>query len=231
MYLLFCCQNSDGAFPEILVQRFGDKITEVASAIKPVAYPSTCATLDDVAPTSSSETREFVPLRSVQQAVDTSPMTAYQVLLGELFGESVIIADSKSSESLFGERFEVSKAAKHSIGNLFSDASEFCLGVHLARVHRRQQLAESVGTYIASSVPNDQYALRDALSAWYKSRDDGAASRRIGDKVCHVVETRFSIVWFFVASTCGGPCLVVGWQASNDREILCARASQQKHEL
>lgn len=64
-------------------------------------------------------------------------------MLEELFGDAVVVADSRDTSSLFGAAYTAG-AAGNEVRSLFSDGSEYCLGVHLARVQRRGELAKLV---------------------------------------------------------------------------------------
>lgn len=133
-------------------------------------------------------------------------------MLEELFGDAVVVADSRDTTSLFGARYSAA-AADSEVKSLFTDGSEYLLGVHLARLQRRDELAKHVATYVASCVNTmssvtellncwyfrylasshgSKDTLSDALHLWYDGRDDSFASKKHGDVAVQILSQRGS---------------------------------------
>ena len=132
----------------------------------------------------------------------------YAAILEELFGDAVVVADSRDSTSLFKARYTPSTPGggssgavggagggsghEDSVKSLFADGSEFLLGVHLAKLHRREQLADEVRKFVESDAgsKHDFVQVRDALRRWYEHREDTTASRKLGAAAAELLEQR-----------------------------------------
>lgn len=111
--------------------------------------------------------------------------TPYVKLLTQLFGERLIIANATGCSSIWGANFPsnayCTTDGKHgpAWGNsLFEDNGEYGYGMLIGVKHQRERVAQQVKELIDdTSTPS---YIKDALEAWYTSRDDASLSEQTG---------------------------------------------------
>lgn len=170
--------------PAALVKRFGGSLPSLVSEARQHAYPSSWAD----SPSFGRPAFPFVPVREPHAERDISSMKAYSTLLAQLFGDAGIVADNTKTEALYGGRF--SPSTEQDVNVVFGDAdgrSEVSLGAHMAHVKIREQLVQNVTTFLESSAPTSGAGLTAVLAKWLEHKDDGPASRALGEEATRLI--------------------------------------------
>lgn len=118
---------------------------------------------------------------------------SYTDLLQHVFGNRVVIADAGDATSLFEEKFTVGTEYNDIVDTIFAKRPEFCFGVHLAKLQRRQQLVEDVKGLLEQPVSIGD-SLRSVLAAWYNARENPAQSKLAGDVLVQRLSGRSAAV-------------------------------------
>ncbi|MDE6239736.1 MAG: pyruvate:ferredoxin (flavodoxin) oxidoreductase [Muribaculaceae bacterium] len=118
--------------------------------------------------------------------------TPYVKLLTQLFGERLIIANATGCSSIWGANFP-SNAYCCTDGqrgpawgnSLFEDNGEYGYGMLVSVEHQRKRVAMQVKSLIDSKTTLPY--IKNALEAWYNSKDDPELSRQTGKMLAGVL--------------------------------------------
>ena len=118
--------------------------------------------------------------------------TPYVKLLTQLFGERLIIANATGCSSIWGANFP-SNAYCTTDGNrgpawgnsLFEDNGEYGYGMLVSVEHQRSRVAGQVKALIDS--PATLPYVKEALEAWYTSKDDPELSQQTGRALADIL--------------------------------------------
>lgn len=108
---------------------------------------------------------------------------AYVELLNGLFGDRVVLADAVASKSLFFESYAPESDALTRVRSLFTDGTELCYGIYLARLHHRNQLLKMVQNMVKDKTCELSEPLRSTLTEWINHRDDSVVSKKLADSI------------------------------------------------
>ncbi len=119
--------------------------------------------------------------------------TPYVKLLTQLFGERLIIANATGCSSIWGANFP-SNAYCTTDGNrgpawgnsLFEDNGEYGYGMLVAVEHQRKRVAQQAKSLIDDA--KTPAFVKDALEAWYTSKDDAELSQQTGRQLAEILE-------------------------------------------
>lgn len=119
--------------------------------------------------------------------------TPYVKLLTQLFGERLIIANATGCSSIWGANFPSNAycttdgSRGPAWGNsLFEDNGEYGYGMLVAVEHQRNRVAQQAKALIDDAA-TPAY-VKDALEAWYTSKDDADLSQQTGRVLAGVLE-------------------------------------------
>lgn len=119
--------------------------------------------------------------------------TPYVKLLTQLFGERLIIANATGCSSIWGANFPSNaycttdgKRGPAWGNSLFEDNGEYGYGMLVSVEHQRNRVAQQVKALIDDS--NTPAYIKDALEAWYTSKDDAELSAQTGRALAGILE-------------------------------------------
>jgi pyruvate-ferredoxin/flavodoxin oxidoreductase len=117
--------------------------------------------------------------------------TPYVKLVTQLFGDRMLVANATGCSSIYGGSAPTNPYTTNEKGHgpawansLFEDNAEFGFGMNLAMVQRRNKLAD----LIKQAQDNVSGDLKTAMGEWLEGKDDGAVSRKAGDKIKDLID-------------------------------------------
>jgi pyruvate-ferredoxin/flavodoxin oxidoreductase len=120
--------------------------------------------------------------------------TPYIKLVTQLYGDRLVVANATGCSSVWaGSTPSMPYCVnKHGHGpawgqSLFEDAAEFGFGLLMATRQRRAKLADVVKDALDGKGGELPAELRQALAEWLAVKDEGASSKRAGDKVIAIL--------------------------------------------
>lgn len=119
--------------------------------------------------------------------------TPYVKLLTQLFGERLIIANATGCSSIWGANFPSNaycttdgKRGPAWGNSLFEDNGEYGYGILVSVEHQRNRVAQQAKALIDDKTTPSY--IKDALEAWYTSKDDPELSQQTGRSLASLLE-------------------------------------------
>lgn len=119
--------------------------------------------------------------------------TPYVKLLTQLFGERLIIANATGCSSIWGANFPSNaycttdgKRGPAWGNSLFEDNGEYGYGMLVSVEHQRNRVAQQAKSLIDDKTTPSY--IKDALEAWYSSKDDPELSQKTGCSLASLLE-------------------------------------------
>lgn len=134
------------------------------------------------------------PLLEFSGACSGCGETPYVMLLTQLYGDRMMIANTTGCSSIWGASSPATPYTTNDAGqgpawsnSLFEDNAEYGLGMHVANQIKRDRLANKVTAALAAELGSDD--TKALLTDWLTNKDEGEGSRQRASKLAAALKT------------------------------------------